>query len=332
VHPHNDRGTAVAATELALMAGADRVEGTLFGNGERTGNVDIVTLALNMYTQGVSPGLKLDDINGVIECVESCNGIPVHERHPYAGQLVFTAFSGSHQDAIKKGFAAQQENASWEVPYLPIDPKDLGRTYEAVVRVNSQSWKGGVAFLLEQNYGLKLPRPVLVEFSRVIQEISDTTGGEITSSDIWKAFQAEYIDQRKPFSCNQFTEFADSVADRLSVTVTEAGEDRVISGEGNGPIDAFIQAFKREFGIAVNIADYQEHALGSGANAAAVCFVEITTSANGSVFGVGMHHNIVAASLHAIVSAINRGIRLGAIVWPLPYQQEQDRPEIVKRI
>ena len=316
VHPHNDRGTAVAATELALMAGADRVEGTLFGNGERTGNVDIVTLALNMYTQGVNSGLSFHDIHEVIECAESCNRLPVHPRHPYAGQLVFTAFSGSHQAAIKKGFAAPQENARWDIPYLPIDPKDIGRTYEAIIRVNSQSGKGGVAFLLERDYGLKLPRPLQIDFSRIIQKISDTTGGEVTSSEIWETFKAEYIDQQKPFSCSHYAEYADGDADRLTATVNAAGEDRIISGGGNGPIDAFIDAFQREFGIAVQIIDYQEHAVGGGAGATAVCFLEMRAGVNGSVFGVGMHHNIVAASLNAIVSAVNRAIRLGAIAWP----------------
>lgn len=327
VHPHNDRGTAVAATELALMAGADRVEGTLFGNGERTGNVDIVTLALNMYTQGVNSGLSFHDIDEVIECAESCNRLPVHPRHPYAGQLVFTAFSGSHQDAIKKGFAAPQENAVWDVPYLPIDPKDIGRSYEAIIRVNSQSGKGGVAFLLERDYGLKLPRPLQIDFSRIIQKISDTTGGEVTSSEIWERFKAEYIDQQKPFSCSHYAEYADGDADRLTATVNEAGEDRIISGGGNGPIDAFIDAFQREFGIEVQIIDYQEHAVGGGAAATAVCFLEMRTGVNSSVFGVGMHHNIVAASLEAIVSAVNRAIRLGAIVWPRRSEKVQTARE-----
>lgn len=327
VHPHNDRGTAVAATELALMAGADRVEGTLFGNGERTGNVDIVTLALNMYTQGVNSGLSFHDIDEVIECAESCNRLPVHPRHPYAGQLVFTAFSGSHQDAIKKGFAAPQKNAVWDVPYLPIDPKDIGRSYEAIIRVNSQSGKGGVAFLLERDYGLKLPRPLQIDFSRIIQKISDTTGREVTSSEIWETFKAEYIDQQKPFSCSHYAEYADGDADRLTATVNEAGEDRIISGGGNGPIDAFIDAFQREFGIEVQIIDYQEHAVGGGAAATAVCFLEMRTGVNSSVFGVGMHHNIVAASLEAIVSAVNRAIRLGAIVWPRRSEKVQTARE-----
>ncbi len=313
VHPHNDRGTAVAAAELALMAGADRVEGTLFGNGERTGNVDIVTMALNMYTQGVHPKLDVSEINELIECSEFCTRLPVHERHPYAGQLVFTAFSGSHQDAIKKGFAAQAENAPWEMPYLPIDPKDIGRTYEAIIRVNSQSGKGGVAYLMERDHGIKLPRALQIDFSRVIQKISDVRGGEVTSTEIWDTFKAEYIDQRVPFACHHYTDDSEAESDRLTVTVSEAGVDHVISGDGNGPIDAFIHAFSKEFAISVRIVDYQEHAVGSGAGAKAISFVEMRGAEGPSVFGAGMHGNIVTASLNAIVSAVNRGVRMGTI-------------------
>lgn len=309
VHPHNDRGTAVAATELALMAGADRVEGTLFGNGERTGNVDIVTLALNLYTQGIHPGLNFSDINEVIACVEFCNRMLVHPRHPYAGQMVFTAFSGSHQDAIKKGFAAQREDALWEMPYLPIDPKDLGRTYEAVIRVNSQSGKGGVAFLLERDYGIRLPRPLQIEFSRIIQQISDSTGGEVTSPEIWAAFQSEYIDQHSPFSHRDHRDDSSNDSDRLTATIRENGVDHVISGVGNGPIEAFIDGFRREFGIDIRIIDYEEHAIGRGADAAAVCFVQANVAGANAVLGVGMHGNIVTASLNAIVSAVNRATR-----------------------
>jgi 2-isopropylmalate synthase len=308
VHPHNDRGTAVAATELALMAGADRVEGTLFGNGERTGNVDIVTLALNLYTQGVYPGLDFSNINEAIECAEFCNRIPVHWRHPYAGQMVFTAFSGSHQDAIKKGLAAQPQDGVWEVPYLPIDPMDLGRTYEAVIRVNSQSGKGGVAFLLERDYGIRLPRPLQIEFSRIIQQLSDSTGGEVTSPEIWAAFKAEYIDRQSPFVHRDHRDDSNGDSDRLMATVSEGGVDHIVSGVGNGPIEAFISGFRQEFGINVRIADYEEHAIGSGANASAVCFVEAQICNERSVFGVGMHGNIVTASLNAIISAVNRAI------------------------
>jgi 2-isopropylmalate synthase len=306
VHPHNDRGTAVAAAELALMAGAERVEGTLFGNGERTGNVDIVTLALNLYTQGVHPGLDFSNIQEAIECAEFCNGLPVHPRHPYAGEMVFTAFSGSHQDAIKKGFAARTEDGLWEVSYLPIDPKDLGRTYEAVIRVNSQSGKGGVAFLLERDHGIKLPRRLQIEFSRVIQRMSEARGGEVTSDEIWSAFRAEYIEQHAPFANRDHHDDSTDDGDRLTATVSQHGTDHVISGVGNGPIEAFIDGFRREFGIDLRIVDYQEHAMGSGADAAAVCFVEIHTKNARSVFGVGMHRNIVTASLNAIISAVNR--------------------------
>jgi 2-isopropylmalate synthase len=308
VHPHNDRGTAVAATELAIMAGADRVEGTLFGNGERTGNVDIVTLALNLYTQGVDPGLTFSSIDEVIECAEFCNRMPVHPRHPYAGDMVFTAFSGSHQDAIKKGLAAQKPDGLWEVPYLPIDPKDLGRTYEAVIRVNSQSGKGGVAFLLERDYGVRLPRPLQVEFTRTIQRITDSTGGEVTSAEIWAAFKAEYIDRRQPFCHRDHRDDSTEDSDRLTATVSEGGVDHTISGVGKGPIEAFIDGFRREFGIGVRIADYAEHAVGTGADATAVCFVEAQVGDGRPVFGVGMHRNIVTASLNAIISAVNRAV------------------------
>jgi 2-isopropylmalate synthase len=310
VHPHNDRGTAVAATELAIMAGADRVEGTLFGNGERTGNVDLVTLAMNLYTQGIHPGLDFSDINRVIACVEFCNRLPVHERHPYAGEMVFTAFSGSHQDAIKKGFAAQPADGLWGVPYLPIDPKDLGRTYEAVIRVNSQSGKGGVAFLLERDYGIRLPRLLQIEFSRVVQKISDSTGGEVTSTEIWAAFKAEYIDRQSPFLNQGHRDDSVGDSERLIATVTADGTERVISGAGSGPIEAFVDGFRREFGIDVRIVDYEEHALGGGAGAEAVCFVEARIGGyESTLFGVGMHHNIVTASLNAIVSAVNRAMQ-----------------------
>ena len=308
VHPHNDRGTAVAAAELALMAGADRVEGTLFGNGERTGNVDIVTLAMNLYTQGVHPGLDFSNVNEVIECVEFCNRMPVHERHPYAGQMVFTAFSGSHQDAIKKGLAAQQDNGLWEVPYLPIDPKDLGRSYEAVIRVNSQSGKGGVAYLLERDHGLRLPRRLQIEFSRAIQRISDASGGEVASEEIWAAFQEEYIDRRAPFLLRGHRDDADEDTNRLTAKVARDGVDHMVSGAGNGPIEAFIDGFHREFGIPVSIADYEEHAIGDGADAQAICFVEARVAGAPPVFGVGMHGSIVSASLNAIISAVNRSM------------------------
>jgi 2-isopropylmalate synthase len=308
VHPHNDRGTAVAAAELALMAGADRVEGTLFGNGERTGNVDVVTLALNLYTQGIQPGLDFSNIDEVIECVELCNRMPVHERHPYAGQMVFTAFSGSHQDAIKKGFAAQPEGGLWSVPYLPIDPQDLGRSYEAVIRVNSQSGKGGVAFLLERDYGVRLPRRLQIEMSRMVQAISEASGGEVTAEKIWEVFKGEYIDRRSPFAHRGHKDDSDEEGNRLTATVTKEGVDHLVSGVGSGPIEAFIDGFQREFGIEVRITDYAEHAIGNGADASAICFVEAKIGDAHSVFGAGMHGNIVSASLKAIVSAVNRAV------------------------
>ncbi len=308
VHPHNDRGTAVAAAELALLAGADRVEGTLFGNGERTGNVDIVTLAMNLYTHGIHPNLDFSNINDVIECVEFCNRMSVHERHPYAGQMVFTAFSGSHQDAIKKGFAAQQDGGLWQVPYLPIDPKDLGRSYEAVIRVNSQSGKGGVAYLLERDHGLRLPRRLQVEFSRVIQKMSDTRGGEVTSEEIRAAFQAEYIDRKTPFLLRGHRDDADEGTNRLTAKLVRDGIEHTVSGTGNGPIEAFIDGLRREFAIEVRIADYEEHALGVGANALAICFVEAQVAGAPPSFGAAIDGSIVSASLNAIVSAVNRSM------------------------
>ena len=316
VHPHNDRGTAVAAAELALMAGADRVEGTLFGNGERTGNVDVVTLALNMYSQGLHPGLDLSRINDLIECAEFCNRLPVHERHPYAGDLVFTAFSGSHQDAIKKGFAAQEAGGAWAVPYLPLDPKDLGRSYEPIIRVNSQSGKGGVSFLLERDYGIKLPRKLQIEFSRVVQGITDSTGQEITSAEIWRAFQTEYIQQQSPLAIRSHSEHSTGDSGELTAIINDGAADRVISGDGNGPIDAFVHGLNQEFGLEMRVLDYEEHAVGSGADAAAISFVEIRAGASESVIGVGMHRNILTASLTAITNAVNRGIRDQAILPP----------------
>ncbi|MGH9645570.1 MAG: 2-isopropylmalate synthase, partial [Bryobacteraceae bacterium] len=273
LHPHNDRGTAVAATELALLAGADRVEGTLFGNGERTGNVDIVTLAMNMYSQGLQPGLDFSRINDMIECAEFCTQLPVHPRHPYAGDLVFTAFSGSHQDAIKKGFAAQKPGELWAIPYLPIDPKDLGRSYEPIIRVNSQSGKGGVSFLLERDHGIKLPRKAQIEFSRVIQQITDATGREITSAEIWRAFKEEYIDQVSPLAILEHSESSAGETGELRAIVSEGAAQHAIFGEGNGPIDAFVHALNKHFDLAIRILDYDEHAVGSGADATAVCFV-----------------------------------------------------------
>ena len=328
VHPHNDRGAAVAAAELALLAGADRVEGTLFGNGERTGNVDIVTLALNLFTQGIDPGLDLSDINAVVRCAEYCNQIPVHPRHPYAGELVFTAFSGSHQDAIKKGLAANAGQSWWDVPYLPIDPADVGRTYEAVIRVNSQSGKGGIAYLLEKDHGLRLPRRLQIEFSRTVQALADTTGKELTSVDIWAAFQSDYLQPTEPF---RFIEHRTAPGShtggtcKLTATIRENGQERLISGKGNGPIDAFTDALNRHCGLDLRVVDYHEHAIGAGANATAVSYVEIRMDGEPEVrFGVGIDSNIVTASLNAVISAVNRALR----------QADSDREEVepVRRV
>jgi 2-isopropylmalate synthase len=312
VHPHNDRGTGIAAAELAMLAGAERVEGTLFGNGERTGNVDIVTLALNMFTQGVEPQLDLSDINGVVREVEYCNQLPVHQRHPYAGDLVFTAFSGSHQDAIKKGLAANVGDPIWDVPYLPIDPADVGRTYEAVIRINSQSGKGGIAYLMEKDYGLTLPRRLQMEFSQLIQAIADATGKELSSHAIWSAFQVEYLESREPYRFVEHRDTPDSHAndvDRLTATIRDNGMERIISGSGNGPIDAFVDALNRHCDLDIRIVDYHEHATEAGADATAVSYVEIQTADGATLFGVGMHGNIVTASLNAVISAVNRAVK-----------------------
>ena len=314
IHPHNDRGTGVAAAELALMAGADRVEGTLFGNGERTGNVDIVTLALNMYSQGVEPGLDISDIDGLVKVAEHCNQLPVHPRHPYAGELVFTAFSGSHQDAISKGLKALKASNSgvWEVPYLPIDPADLGRSYEAVIRINSQSGKGGVAFVLEQDYGLLLPRRLQVEFSKVVQAITDRDGKELSSREIWDAFKAEFLDEAGPYGFVDHTSLPDRAQGRaLEATIRVKGKPRRIEGHGTGPIDAFVDALARTLAIEIEVVDYHEHAVGAGANATAVAYVEARAGDGRTLFGVGMDKNIVTASLRAVTSAANRLQRRG---------------------
>ncbi|MGH8806396.1 MAG: 2-isopropylmalate synthase [Noviherbaspirillum sp.] len=305
VHPHNDRGTAVASAEQAVMAGADRVEGCLFGNGERTGNVDLVTLALNLYTQGVHPGLDFSDIDEVRKCVEECNQLPVHPRHPYVGDLVFTAFSGSHQDAIKKGFAPQRADAVWEVPYLPIDPADLGRNYDAVIRVNSQSGKGGMSFLLEQEYGLKLPRRLQIEFSRAVQRVTDDTGKEVAAADIHAIFRSEYLDAQAPYAYHAHR-LIDGVANaaevRVEADIRHAGQARTLHGTGNGPIDAFVQAL----GLDITVMDYHEHAIGAGADAPGACYVELRLNKGPTLFGVGIDRNIVAASFKAVLGAVNR--------------------------
>jgi 2-isopropylmalate synthase len=311
VHPHNDRGTAVASAELAVMAGADRVEGCLFGNGERTGNVDLVTLALNLYTQGVHPGLDFSDIDEVRKCVEECNQLPVHPRHPYVGDLVFTAFSGSHQDAIKKGFAQQKRDAIWEVPYLPIDPADLGRSYDAVIRVNSQSGKGGMSYLLEQEYGFKLPRRLQIEFSRVVQQVSDDTGKEVAAADIHALFKREYLDALAPYRYDahrMIDEAAGSASVQLDVELKKNAQPLALQGTGNGPIAAFVDAL----GLDIKLMDYHEHAIGAGANAQAACYVELRLDNGPTRFGVGIDANIVVASFKAVLSAVNRELAVHA--------------------
>jgi 2-isopropylmalate synthase len=305
VHPHNDRGCAVAAAELALMAGADRVEGCLFGNGERTGNVDLVTLALNLYTQGVDPRLDFSDIDAVRQLVETCNQLPVHPRHPYAGDLVFTAFSGSHQDAIKKGFAQQQPGALWEVPYLPIDPADLGRSYDAVIRVNSQSGKGGMAYLLEQEYGLALPRRLQIEFARAVQAETDASGREIDAAGIYAIFERNYLARTTPlaYACHSLSEDSTRATPvQIAVTLDKQGAPQHCSGSGNGPIDAVVDAL----GLEITLMDYHEHAIGAGADARAACYVELRVAGGATVFGCGIDPNIVTASFKAVLSAVNR--------------------------
>ncbi len=311
LHPHNDRGTGVAAAELGVMAGADRIEGTLFGNGERTGNVDLVTLGLNLHTQGIDPGIDFSDINELVRTAEYCNQLPIHPRHPYAGDLVFTAFSGSHQDAIKKGFGAMKQSNTglWEVPYLPIDPRDLGRDYEAVIRINSQSGKGGVAYILEADYGLQLPRRLQMEFSAVVKEIADKTGKEIVPATIWKAFSDEYLTAERPLKFIDHLTHADAHASELRLMTARVkldGKEVELGGRGNGPIDAFMDALRKGAGIDLKIIDYHEHSVGQGADATAVAYVETRSPEGATVFGVGMDPNIVKASLKAIVSAANR--------------------------
>jgi len=311
LHPHNDRGTAVAAAELAIMAGADRVEGTLFGNGERTGNVDIMTLALNLFSQGIDPGLVITDIDEIVRTVEHCNQLPVHQRHPYAGELVYTAFSGSHQDAIKKGFEAlaKRNDTLWEVPYLPIDPKDLGRTYEAVIRVNSQSGKGGVAYVMKADYGLDLPRGLQIEFSKVVQEVADRTGKELSSADIWSLFRDTYL--RGGMRLVDYTVLPEPRAGerRIAATVALDGTERRIEGVGNGPIAAFVDALRRECGIELTVLDYHEDAVSAGADAQAAAYVQIRGYDASTLYGVGMDSDIVTASLRAVASAATRSLR-----------------------
>jgi len=313
LHPHNDRGTAVAAAELGLMAGADRVEGCLFGNGERTGNVDIVTLALNLYTQGVNPGLDFSDINAVARTVEHCNQLPIHPRHPYVGDLVFTAFSGSHQDAIKKGFSALDKNGLWSVPYLPIDPADVGRTYDSIIRVNSQSGKGGVAYLMEAEYGIVMPRRLQVEFSGEVQAYTDTHGGEMSALDIWNLFASTYVAPTEPvgYVGYQLTDHPhDASGQGIRLTVEVAGARHTLQGYGNGPIDAAVQAL-HSIGVDVQVRSFEERSTKSsthGGDAQACAFMELSSDATDAPdrFGVGLDHNILTASIKALVSGVNR--------------------------
>lgn len=310
LHTHNDRGTAVAAAELGLMAGADRVEGCLFGNGERTGNVDIVTMALNLYTQGIDPGLDFSDINAIARTVEYCNQLPVHPRHPYVGDLVFTAFSGSHQDAIKKGFAAQQTDALWSVPYLPVDPKDVGRNYDSVIRVNSQSGKGGIAYLLEAEYGVVMPRRLQVEFSGVVQQHADSHGGEISAAEIWQLFSATYLDTVVPVRYREHHLFERGAVQGIRLNVEIQGVTHLLVGEGNGPIDAAVHAL-HSAGVGVQVRSYEERAMSSSSeeagDARACAFMEIANTGGGiECYGVGMDTNIVTASIKALLSGVNR--------------------------
>ena len=315
VHPHNDRGTGTAAGEFALMAGADRVEGCLFGNGERTGNVDLVNIALNLYTQGVSPGLDFSDIDEVRRGVEHCTQLPVHPRHPYAGDLVYTSFSGSHQDAIKKAFAARREADAWDVPYLPIDPKDLGRSYDAVIRVNSQSGKGGISYLLEAEYGIELPRRLQIEFSQVVQAVMDDNGKELTAADLWRIFEREY--GLSVAASERVGHPVVSEDDTGVVTLrTQAmlADQRIdIAGAGTGPIEAFVNGVNRHFASCVRVLDYHEHAIGSGADARAVAYLELRIGDTLTLFGVGIDANIVSASLKAITSGVQRAFARGAL-------------------
>jgi 2-isopropylmalate synthase len=308
VHPHNDRGTAVATAELGLMAGAERVEGTLFGNGERTGNVDLVTLALNLLTQGVDPGLDLSQLDDARQIVEECNQLPVHPRHPWVGDLVYTAFSGSHQDAIRKGMHAQakaEAGAPWEVPYLPIDPHDIGRTYEAIIRVNSQSGKGGLAYLLASRYALELPRGLQIDFAQKVQAFVDAHGGELTAEEIYELFRASYLEVRAPYGLAAYSHSASEAGDTLTAQI-RVGESTVeIAGQGNGPIDALVNSFGEQFDIALRVLDYHEHATGVGADASAAAYVEAEVDGD-PIWGVGIRTSIVAASLDAVVNAVNR--------------------------
>ncbi len=321
LHPHNDRGCGVAAAELGVMAGADRIEGCLFGNGERTGNVCLVTLGMNLFSQGIDPGIDFSNINEVIRTVEHCNQLPVHPRHPYGGELVFTAFSGSHQDAIKKGLGARDAdvargNEIWDVPYLPVDPADLGRSYEAVIRVNSQSGKGGIAYLLERDYGLALPRLLQIEFSQVIQAITDASGKELSPAEIHAAFEREYLDATSPvtFAGHRAQHSGtDGTVEHLSAHLVVGGVETILHGAGNGPVDAFVTAIRTGLGLPIHVLNYHEHAIGAGEDAMAVAYVQLRVGTDRTIYGVGRDPNIVTATLRALTSAINRGLGVRAL-------------------
>jgi 2-isopropylmalate synthase len=315
LHAHNDRGCAVAATELALMAGGDRVEGTLFGNGERTGNVDIVTLALNMFTQGIDPKLDLHDIGRIINVSEQVTDIPVHIRHPYAGELVYTAFSGSHQDAINKGMelCEQDGNGIWEVPYLPIDPTDVGRTYESIIRINSQSGKGGVAYIMDREFGLKMPKSMHPEFGAVIQKVSDSAGRELQLDEIWDSFEKEYLQNITPYFLDSFNVVKRHIENdkqascaEIEAVVDVNGEKKTITAEGNGPLDAFCSALKLEITGDFTLSRYHEHALSKSASSKAVAYIQITMPDGLKKWGVGIDTDIIVASIKAVLSALDR--------------------------
>jgi 2-isopropylmalate synthase len=324
VHPHNDRGCGIAAAELAMMAGADRVEGCLFGNGERTGNVCLVTLGLNLFTQGVDPGIDFSDINEIIRTVEYCNQLPVDPRHPYGGDLVFTAFSGSHQDAIKKGLATRARQVGegadvpWDVPYLPIDPFDVGRTYDAVIRVNSQSGKGGIAYLLERDFGLSLPRLLQIEFSQVVQQVTDATGKELPASEIRAIFDREYVVSDEPVAYidHRTQHGASGNIEHLTTRLRFNGAETTLTGSGNGPVDAFVHALRDRAGFDVHVQNYHEHAVGGGEDATAVAYVQLRIGSDRTVYGVGLDSNIVTATLRAVVSAVNRAFQRKWLTLP----------------
>ena len=325
VHPHNDRGTGTAAGEFGLMAGADRIEGCLFGNGERTGNVDLVNIALNLYTQGVHPGLDFSDIDAIRRTVEHCNQLPVHPRHPYVGDLVYTSFSGSHQDAIKKAFAARQDGELWDMPYLPIDPKDLGRSYDAVIRVNSQSGKGGIAYLLESSQGLELPRRLQIEFSSSVQAVMDVQGKELSAADIWALFaDAYHLDDSLLRIDQQHIDEQPDGRVRLAVRVSAAGEVIEVQGEGQGPVDAFVDGLQRATGVPVTLLDLHQHAIGAGSQARAATYLQLRFGDTPTLFGVGIDQNVLTASMKAVVSGL---LRSGA---PLrrPRAQPAVRPDV----